>query len=139
MMRRLTTLLSVVVVFVSLAAAQEAAPQKKWKRVLFRVSQIALAAGNGADAFSSWGRPEINPILGRGRFGGQQIALKTALVGGSMLAQELIARKAPSVKPALSIVNFGMAGYLGWQSVRNFNLPRVGSVPFTVQSTNSTR
>jgi hypothetical protein len=141
MMRRLTTLLAVVLVCASLAAAQDAAPQKKWKRVIFRISQMALAAGNGADAFSSWGRNEINPVFGRGQFGGQQLALKTAIAGGTMLAQEFIARKVPAAKPVLSIANFGMAGYLGWQAKQNFGFPKIGDVaaPAAVQSTNSTR
>ena len=92
---------------------EDAAPHGKWKGTLLRVSQAALAAGNGADAFSSLARPEINPLLGRGRFDGSQIAIKTAIVGGVMLGQEIVARKAPAMSRAFAVSIFGKAGYFG--------------------------
>jgi hypothetical protein len=119
----------------SLASAQDASPHGKWKRVLFRVSQAALAAGNGADVASSMGRQEINPVLGRGQFSGSQIAIKAAIVGGIMLGQEIVARKLPAVSPAFAVSNFGMAGYLGWRAKENLGFPKVdaaqsvGSLP----------
>ncbi|MGA7234307.1 MAG: hypothetical protein WBY44_01420 [Bryobacteraceae bacterium] len=112
----------------NLAGAQDAAPRGKWKRILFRVSQAALAAGNGADAFTSMGRQEINPVLGRGRFTGGQIAIKAAIVGGIMLGQEIVVRKLPAVSPAFAVSNFAMAGYLGWRAKANLGFPKVGAV-----------
>ncbi len=111
----------------ALSSAQDIAPHAKWQRILFRVSQAALAAGNGADAFTSMGRQEINPVLGRGQFGGGQIAIKTAIVGGIMLGQEIVARKLPAVSPAFAVSNFGMAGYLGWRATQNLAFPKVGT------------
>lgn len=130
-MRRLIPLL---LILATLAGAQDRpAAHGKWKHILFRVSEAALAAGNGADAYSSLGRYESNPVLGRGQFGGGQIAIKTAIVGGILLGQEIAARKLPAMAPAFTVSNFGVAGYLGWQARRNLGIPTSN------QSTSSTR
>jgi hypothetical protein len=136
-MRRLSITL---LLFATLAAAQDTAPHGKWRALFFRVSQAALAAGNGADVVSSVGRQEINPVLGRGQFGGGQIAIKAAIVGGIMLGQEIVARKMPALRPVLTVSNFGMAGYLGWRANENLNFPKVGGLMATpAQSMISTR
>jgi hypothetical protein len=136
-MRRLTIS---ILLCTSLAMAQDSAPHGKLKRILFRVSQAALAAGNGADALSSVGRQEINPVLGRGQFGGGQIAIKAAIVGGIMIGQEIVARRLPAVSPAFAASNFAMAGYLGWRANQNLGFPKVGAIAAApAQSINSTR
>lgn len=40
---------------------------------------ILLAASAGLDIASSWNRQELNPILGRSRFGARQAAIKISL------------------------------------------------------------
>jgi hypothetical protein len=122
-----------------LTSAQERASHHKLTRALFRISQAALAASNGADAASSLGRQETNPVLGRGQFGRGQIAIKAAIIGGVMLGQEIVAHKIPAARSAFAAANFGIAGYLGWQANQNLNYPKISAVAAAAQSPNSTR
>jgi hypothetical protein len=132
-MRRLAALL---LFFSMIAAAQEPASHHKLTLALFRISQAALAAGNCADVASSLGRQETNPVLGRGQFGGRQIAIKAAIIGGIMLGQEIVAHKLPAARSAFAAANIGMTGYLGWQAKQNLNYPKLSR---PAQSPNSTR
>lgn len=44
--------------------------------------QITFAAASVLDITSSWGKEELNPVLGRGTFGPRQAVTKAALAGG---------------------------------------------------------
>lgn len=86
----------------------------------YRASQLAFAAGATADIASSFGRTELNPILGRGQFGTQQAGRSIAISAGALLAGELIARKWPRSRKLLTWVNFASAGVRFGAAGRNW-------------------
>jgi len=93
-----------------------ARPSKLW-----RLSVAALAAGSAADAWSSYGRVELNPLLrnSSGRFSAQAIGIKAAIAGSTVAAQWLMQRKRPGTAKAAAITNFGMAGLFTGVAIRN--------------------
>ncbi|MCP5109676.1 MAG: hypothetical protein GY953_02450, partial [bacterium] len=55
---------------------------------LWWASVFTMVGASAVDAHSSWGRPELNPLLasGSGRFGAKGIALKAGIAGGVAVA-----------------------------------------------------
>lgn len=94
-----------------------------WKRVLYRVSQAALAAAHVADARTSMGLHEANPVLGRGPFGTRQVLVKAGIAGAGLAVGELLARRNPG---AVAVGNFAAAGVIGTVAYRNSTLRRAG-------------
>lgn len=88
---------------------------------LWRLSVAALIASSTADAWSSYGRVEANPLLRSpgGRFSAQAIGLKAVIAGGSVAAQWLVLRRRPETAKAAAISNFGMAGLFTGVTARN--------------------
>jgi uncharacterized membrane protein YedE/YeeE len=68
---------------------------------------VAFFAGSQVlDVASSRGQMEANPILGRGTFGGRQIAMKGLLGGGLLLGEWLYTRRHPESRKAFTWVNY---------------------------------
>ena len=120
--------LAVFGILVSLMAAGSAQPcfgqsKRGWKKV-WTASVAVLAAVNVADARSSVGRYEMNPLLrdGQGRCSaGRTVAVKSAALGGMVLVQALLQRRMPQErleKPS-AIVNFAAAATVGAIAYRN--------------------
>lgn len=78
-------------------------------------SIAALAAGNAADAASSWNKREANPLLGH-TFGVTGIGIKGGIVAGTWLLQ----RHCPKNRKVQTIANFSMGGVLAGLAIRNF-------------------
>jgi len=98
----------------SLLSAEQIPRMWKW-------SAIALAGATTADAVSSWGGVEVNPILaGRDRrFGARGVAIKAGIAAGTLIMQWAIMKRHPKAAKAFSYVNFGIAGsYVGF-TIRN--------------------
>ena len=97
-----------------------ARPSKLW-----RFSVAALAAGSAADALSSYGHRETNPILRNpgGTFSGKAMGIKAAIAGGGVAAQWIVLRKHPESARAAAITNFGMAGLFTGVAARNWRVP----------------
>lgn len=75
---------------------------------------LALASATAMDVHSSQGLYEMNPVLGRGPFGGRQAAVKVSIVGGLIAAEYLVIRKWPKTEKAWRWVNWlGAAGTVG--------------------------
>jgi hypothetical protein len=95
---------------------------------LWRVSVVTLAAANAMDAYSSWGKRELNPNLSgnNGSFGRDGALLKLGIVGGMFLVESLVLRNRPSAKlrRGLALINFGSASVTGAMAIRNFGVPR---------------
>lgn len=89
----------------------------KW----WKLSSAILAAAVAADAHSSWGRMEANPLLRGpdGRFGTRGLALKAALIAGTVGAQYLLLRKHPSGAKYGVAANLAIAGVLGGAAISN--------------------
>jgi len=93
-------------------------------QTMYRWSLGAVAAGNAADTFSSWHRPEANPLLaGPGsEFDGRSVLLKSALVGASFLIEHWALRQNPHLYRTFAWLNFTIAGVLGGVVAHNISL-----------------
>jgi hypothetical protein len=93
-------------------------------KILFRWSLAALAAGDAADGISSWRRPEINPALAApgADFGGRSLAVKSALLGGSLLIERYAIHKNPRARRPFAWMNFALAAGFGAVAIHNFRL-----------------
>ena len=96
-----------------------ARPSKLW-----RFSVAALAAGSAADAWSSYGRTEVNPLLRSpsGTFSARALGIKAAIAGGGVAAQWIVLRKRPESARVAAITNFGMAGLFTGVAARNWRI-----------------
>jgi len=92
------------------------------RRGFWRASVVTLLAATTADAHSSFGRLEANPLLrGRdGRFDLRGVAIKGGISGGAILVQYLLLRKHPRAEGAASVANFVFAGALGGVAAYNY-------------------
>ena len=113
------------IIVLSLAAgllcfARIAYGQGRW----YRASLIAVAGAQITDIASSWGGYELNPVLGTGRFGPRQTAIKGALAGGGLAIQYAAVRKYPRYKRIATIVNIALAGVTMGVAVRNWRIRR---------------
>jgi hypothetical protein len=95
-------------------ASEVRKPNRLWKWSL-----AALAAATAADIASSVGQYELNPVLGRGRFGGRQIGIKLGIVGGSTLLQSIIVRRHPEYGKGFAYGNLGVGAVTGAVAVSN--------------------
>ena len=119
-----TAILLVSSTILSGQAMEEGQRKGKWHK-LRKISEIVLLGANAADAHSSWGRVEANPLLAnsQGRFGAKGVAIKGAIVGGWLGMQRLLNRQGKHDKK-FAIANFAVAGGFGTIAVRNYQLPR---------------
>jgi hypothetical protein len=87
----------------------------------WKASLAMLAASSAADAASSWGRLEANPLLrsSNGRFGWHGIALKAAIFGGVAGAQYLLLKKNPGAEKWGAATNIVLSGVLTSAAISN--------------------
>jgi len=125
MMRNLICL-TLLFAAATMAAADGAPRAAKTKRI-WRVSAMVLAAATSADAASSWGKAEANPLLQGpgGRFTARGLALKGGMAGGLLAAQWWLQRRHPGSARASAITNFGLAAVYTGVAVRNWPVERV--------------
>jgi len=90
-------------------------------RALYRWSVVSVLAANAADIHSSWQMDEANPFVAGGskHFNGTSIAIKTGLVGTSLLLQHVVLRHRPDLYKKLGWLNFVTAG--GLAGVAKYN------------------
>lgn len=114
----------VLVLSMLLPAASAAESGVRW-RAVWRVSQALLAGADAADAASSWGKQEANPLVRSGqRFSYGSLAIKLGALGGGLAAQHLILRKTPGTAPLFATANLAAAGMLGIVAAHNMRIPR---------------
>jgi len=95
----------------------------RW-RTVWRVSQALLAGADAADAASSWGKHETNPLVRTGQsFGYGSLAIKLGALTGGVVAQHFILRKAPYQTPLFASANLAAAALLGVAAVHNMRVP----------------
>lgn len=99
--------------------------EKVQGRRLYYWSIAALAAGNAADATSSWRRPEANPVLANpgATFGTQSLLLKSGLFGASLLLEHWALHHNLRLYKPFAWMNFAVGGGLGAVAARNASLP----------------
>ncbi len=90
------------------------------------ISAAVLAAASAFDAGSSWGKPEMNPLLrsADGRFGGRGFAIKMSITGGIAVMQHLVLKRQPRTDKAFIVANSAMAGAFTAAAVRNLAIER---------------
>jgi hypothetical protein len=114
-------LLFTVLLLPSASAADRPA---RW-RTVWRVSQVLLAGADAADAASSWGKHETNPLVRTGQsFGYGSMAIKLGALTSGVVAQHFILRKAPYQTPLFASANLAVAGILGAAAVHNMHVPK---------------
>ena len=103
----------------SLGAADNPRPRPTKRRWWFSVAALGSAAF--LDAYSSWGRRELNPMLSSpgGRFNARGLALKSSVVGVSCGLQWLLLERRPRATSAVTAVNFGLATWTAGVAARN--------------------
>ena len=107
----------------TLPAASAAERRNRWHAV-WRVSQFMLAGADAADAASSWGKMEGNPLVRTGQsFSYGSLAIKLAALGGGLAAQQYILRKAPDKVALFATVNLAGAAMLGVVAEHNMHVP----------------
>ena len=121
-------LLVVLAMSMLTAYAQDHA-QRNWN-----ISVAFLVGANTMDTLSSRGAMESNPLLGRGQFGGRQIAIKSGITAGVILAERMILRKHPETRNFWTWANYGTGAAISAVAVRNWNQP-VLLQPALTQST----
>ena len=115
--------LSILLIFLAVSAQAEAA-SNKWRKV-WKLSLVVMASANFADAASSYGHIETNPILAsaNGRFGRKGLALKVGVGAGLVVVEFLLHHKRPvfEVERAAAIVNFAVAGGFSAAAIHNIH------------------
>jgi len=92
---------------------------ERGRKRLWKWSVAVLAAANTSDAISSFGRYELNPVLGMGPFGARATGMKIGISAATVGVQYLILRRHPEAARKAAIWNFGMAGLTGGIAARN--------------------
>lgn len=82
-------------------------------------SQVTMVSASAVDAATSWGGDETNPVLGRGRFGRRQLATKSAIMAGLIIAERPLARRSVILRKSFTIANFVTAGILAGTAYQN--------------------
>lgn len=98
------------------------ASRPRWWRV--HLADTALHVGaTSADAVSSWGRPELHPLLrsSDGRFGARGLAVKAGLCGAVELVKWRLAKRRPQDRWVRSL-SLGPAVAFGSVAARNWRL-----------------
>ncbi len=92
----------------------------------WKISAIVLVGALAADAATSWGKHEINPLVptGGGTFGGRSFGLKAGVTGGTLVAQYFLLKKQPHAERAATFANFGLSGLLTSAAVSNARMSR---------------
>ena len=97
----------------------QAAPRRLW---LASIGAMILA--NVADAHSSWGAPEGNPVLrsSDGRFRYRAIGIKVSIVSGLVIGHAVLLRRRPDAARACAGANFVAAGAFAGVAIRNYRM-----------------
>ncbi|HLY15904.1 MAG TPA: hypothetical protein VKR61_01710 [Bryobacteraceae bacterium] len=121
MQRNVVVLLLWVSAFLPGVSAAE--KPSRW-RAVWRASQALLAGGEAADAASSWGKNEANPLVRSGqRFSYGSLAIKLGTLTGCLVAQHYIVRHHPENMPAMASANLATAAMFGAVAARNMHVP----------------
>lgn len=110
-------------ILIAILAAAPHAQAASWRR-FWRVTQAALVASTVADVASSYGKFELDPLLGRGRYGVRQASLEIGITGAMIAVQEITVHHKPLVAKHLAIVNLVRVGLFTGLAAHNEDLGR---------------
>ena len=115
----------IVIVLLCSAGLHAESLQSRTKR-LYHASLAAVTTAAMADAVTSWGKAEMNPVLGQGRFGVGQAGMKIGLVSAAMAGQFFLMRHHGGRAAAgFAAVNLASAGVLGAVAYHNSAIPPI--------------
>jgi hypothetical protein len=114
--------IAAVFIAASLAMGAVVPSEPRHSRKLWWASVAAVVVASALDARSSWGKPELNPLLAGsgGQFGTRSLAVKSALTGGSLTAMWLILRRHPGLEKPAAAVNTALAASFVAATVHNY-------------------
>lgn len=95
----------------------------------WKLSLLGLAGASGADAISSWGKQESNPLLrsANGTFGLRGLMVKSGLTGASLIPQYTMHNN-PKAQRAFTVLNFAETAVFTATAIHNFSIPAVKGV-----------
>lgn len=113
--------IAVALIAASLAMGATVPSDRPHSRKLWWASVALVVAASALDARSSWGKPELNPLLAGsgGQFGVRSLAVKSALTGGSVTAMWLILRRHPGFEKPAAATNAALAASFVAAAVHN--------------------
>ena len=88
---------------------------------LWRWSLAAMSAASSADAATSWGWREKNPLYGQ-HFEARGLAIKAGATGGFEAFELWMRRRHPKATSFLTITNFAATGVWGFAAIHNARL-----------------
>jgi hypothetical protein len=119
-----TTVFLILLIALIPPAASAAERPSRWHAV-WRVSEALLAGADAADAASSWGKNEANPLLRTTtRFSYGSLAIKLGALSGGIVAQHYILRRHPEQMPVFASANFAAVAVFGAVAGHNMQVPR---------------
>lgn len=89
----------------------------------WRWSVATLATASTVDAATSWGHPELNPLMGP-RFGARGVVIKAGALTGNVLFQRWAMRRWPWTRHLIVGLNYGGAALFAGVAIRNERLKR---------------
>ena len=120
-MKSWVAFLLLIVFFLPVASAADR--PGRW-RALWHASEALLVAGNTADAATSWGKYETNPMLRTGsRFSYGSLAIKLGMVTGTIAVQHYVVRKSPNQVRYFAPANLAAAVAFGAIAAHNTTVP----------------
>ena len=87
-------------------------------QTFYRWSLASIVASSAADSVSSWHKSEANPVLGP-QFDARSLAIKSALIGGSLLIEHFAIQHNLRLYRAFGWLNLGVSVGLGAVAVHN--------------------
>jgi hypothetical protein len=113
--------IAAVLIAASLAMGATVPSERPHSRKLWWASVAAVVVASALDAHSSWGKPELNPLLAGsgGQFGTRSLVVKSALTGGSVTALWFILRRHPGFERPAAATNTALAASFVAAAVHN--------------------
>jgi hypothetical protein len=92
-------------------------------KAIWIASILAMVAGTGADAASSWHKRESNGLLAssNGTFGAKGLGIKAGIAAG-VLTPQIVFRKHKDLRLVFAIGNFAEAGVFTAAAIHNLNI-----------------
>lgn len=89
----------------------------------WKISVIAVLASQAADAASSYGMPELNPVLAgpSGRFGARAVGIKLGATAAILGLEYLLVKKRPGAARVLTRLNWSGAAVTSGLAAYNFS------------------
>lgn len=101
--------------------------EERHDRIVNRIwitSMLAMVAGSGLDAGTSWGKQEANGLLASsdGTFGARGVSIKAG-VAAAIIIPQILLRKHKDLRARFAVGNFAGAAVFSGVAIHNMGLP----------------